>query len=70
MTKLLLVSVLAVGLSFPLTSQAEVNALGVSLPIERSEVSDNVHGGYVATGAGDSLTVQKIHAEAGARVDT
>lgn len=63
MTKLLLLSILAVGLSFPHNSQAEVNAFGVSLPIERSEVSDNVHGGYVATSAGDTLTVQKLRTQ-------
>jgi len=63
MTKLILASVLAVGLSFPLTSQAELRALGVSLPVQRSEVSDNIHGGYVATSAGDSLTAQKTHSD-------
>lgn len=58
MKKLILAGVLALGLSFPLTSQAEVNALGVSLPIERSEVSDNIHGGYVARDLMDTFAVQ------------
>ena len=63
MTKLLLASILAVGLSFPAVSQAEINAFGVSLPVERTEVSDNIKGGYVATSASDSLTVQKLSSD-------
>lgn len=63
MTKLLLASILAVGLSFPLTSQAEVNVFGVSLPVQNSEVSDNINGGHVASSAADSLRVQKIHSD-------
>ena len=63
MTKLILASVLAVGLSFPAVSQAEINAFGVSLPIEQTEVTDNIRGGYVATSAADTLTVQKLSSE-------
>lgn len=67
MTKLFLASILAVGLSFPVLAQAEINAFGVSLPVERTEVSDNVKGGYVATGAGDSLTVQQLSSDSQTR---
>jgi len=63
MTKLLLASILAVGLSFPVASHAEINAFGVSAPVESTEVSDNIRGGYVATGAGDSLRVQGLSSD-------
>ena len=63
MTKLLLASIIAVGLSFPVASQAEINAFGVSVPVERTEVNDNLKGGYVATGAGDSLRVQTLSSD-------
>jgi hypothetical protein len=61
MKKLILASVLAVGISFPLSSQAEVNAFGVQLPVERAEVSDNLKGGYVAGDLGDTFRVQKLN---------
>lgn len=61
MKKLILASALAVGLSFPLTSQAEINAFGVSLPLENKEVSDTSRGGYVAQSLMDTLRVQKLH---------
>ncbi len=61
MKKLLLASALAVGLSFPLSSQAEVSAFGVQLPVERAQVSDNINGGYVAPDLGDTFQVQKLH---------
>ena len=60
MKKLLLASVLAVGLSFPAISQAGVSAFGVQLPVESTEVSDNIRGGYVASDFRDSLQVQDI----------
>ena len=63
MKKLLLASALAVGLSFPLSSQAEVSAFGVQLPVERAEVSDNIRGGYVASDFSDSLQVQDLYNE-------
>ena len=63
MKKLLLASALAVGLSFPLSSQAEVSAFGVQLPVERAEVSDNIRGGYVASDFSDSLHVQDLYNE-------
>ena len=61
MKKLIIASMVAVGLSFPLTSQAEVNAFGVSLPLERKEVRDTARGGYVAKDLMDTLRVQKLH---------
>ncbi len=61
MKKLLLASALAVGLSFPLSSQAEVGAFGVQLPVERAQVSDNIRGGYVASDFNNTLKVQKLH---------
>ena len=61
MKKLLLASALAVGLSFPALSQAEVSTFGVNLPVGQSEVSDNIRGGYIAHDASDSLRIQKLH---------
>ena len=60
MKKLILGSVLVVGLSFPLASQAKVSAFGVQLPVTRTEVSDNIRGGYVATDFSNSLKVQSL----------
>lgn len=60
MKKLLLAGALAVGLSFPLTSQAEVNAFGVQIPVEQTEVSDSVNGGYVAQSLSGTFVVQKL----------
>jgi len=60
MKKLILAGALALGLSFPLTSQAEVNAFGVSLPLEKQEVSDTSRGGYVARDHMDTLKVQRL----------
>ena len=64
MTKLILATVLAVGLSIPAVSQAEISAFSVSLPLNQTEVTDNIRGGYVATGAGDSLAVQRLSSDA------
>jgi hypothetical protein len=61
MKKLILAGALAVGLSFPLSSQAEVNAFGVSIPLEKVEVSDTARGGYVARHLMDTLKVQTLH---------
>jgi len=63
MKRLLLASALAVGLSFPLSSQAEISAFGVQLPVERAEVSDNIRGGYVASDFSDSLKAQDLYNE-------
>jgi len=60
MKKLLLASALAVGLSFPLSSQAEVSAFGVRLPAEKAQVRDNIRGGYVAQDLGDTFNVQSL----------
>ena len=48
MRKLILATVLTAGALFPIVSQAEVNAFGVSVPVERQEVSDGVRGGTFA----------------------
>lgn len=48
MRKLILAAVLTAGALFPLASHAEVNAFGVSVPVERQEVSDGVRGGTFA----------------------
>ncbi|MEM7007706.1 MAG: hypothetical protein AAF462_01060 [Thermodesulfobacteriota bacterium] len=60
MKKLLIAGALVVGLSFSAASQAEVNAFGVQLPVERSEVSDSIRGGYVAQSLGDTFQVQQL----------
>lgn len=64
MKKLVIAAALAAGLSFPLASQAEVNAFGVSLPLQQGEVSDDVRGGYVAKDLNDTFQVQKLNSEA------
>ena len=63
MKKLLIVGALVVGLSIPAVSQAEVNTFGVQLPAESAEVSDNLRGGYVASGSADTLVVQKLQSD-------
>jgi len=60
MKKLLLAGALAVGLSFPLASQAEVTAFGVQIPGEQAEVSESINGGYVAQSLSDTFQVQKL----------
>ena len=65
MKKLLIAGALVVGLSIPAVSQAEVNALGVQVPVQSAEVTDNIRGGYVASGPGDSLAVQKLQSNEG-----
>lgn len=61
MKKILIASAIALGLSFPLTSQAEVSAFGVNMPVKKTQVSDNLRGGYVAQSSFDTLVVQKLH---------
>lgn len=61
MKSLIVAAALAVGLSFPIASQAEINAFGVSLPIERAEVNNDARGGYVAQSRMDTLKVQKLN---------
>ena len=60
MKSLILASVLAVGLSFPLVSQAEVNAFGVQVPLQTSQVNDSINGVYVAQSLSDTFQVQKL----------
>ena len=55
-----LATVLALVATFPLVSQAEVNAFGVQIPLQTSEVSDSAHGGYVAQSLSDTFQVQKL----------
>jgi len=61
MKKLILASALAVGLSFPIGSQAEVNAFGVSLPLNAAQVSGSTQGGYVARDLMDTFQVQSLN---------
>ena len=63
MKKLIVAAALVAGMSFPIASQAEVNAFGVNLPLEQREVSDNVRGGYVAEDLNDTFQVQKLNGE-------
>ena len=63
MTKLFLASILAVGLSFPAVSQAELSVFSVALPVERTQVNDNIRGGYVATSSADTLVVQTLSSD-------
>jgi len=48
MKKFPTVSVLAVGLGFPLTSQTEISVFGVQLEAERTVVSNKLRDSYVA----------------------
>ena len=48
MKRLIIAVALAAGLAFPLASQAEVNAFGVSLLAGQNEVSDDIRGGSIA----------------------
>ncbi len=63
MKKLIIASVIAAGLSSPFTSQAEVSAFGVNLPVEKREVSENIRGGYVAQDLSDTFHIQKLSSE-------
>ena len=63
MKKLLIAGALVVGLSIPAVSQAEVSAFGVQLPVQSAEASDNIRGGYVASGTSDTLVVQKLNSD-------
>ena len=60
MKKLLLAGALVVGLSFPLTSKADISVFGVEVPVKKAEVSDSINGGYVAQSLSDTFQVQKI----------
>lgn len=60
MKKLILAAVLAAGVAFPLASQAEVNAFGVSVPVERNEVSDGVRGGTLSEFPYYPISVQRL----------
>ena len=55
-----LATILALVATFPLVSQAEVNAFGVQIPAETQEVSASAHGGYVAQSLSDTFHVQKL----------
>ena len=65
MKNIFIVSVLVLGLSFPLTSQAEDSVFGVTIPVSREYVSDHLRGGYVAQSSSDTLVVQKLHKSGG-----
>lgn len=61
MKKIFILSALVLGLSFPITSQAEVSVFGVTVPVTNESVSDNLRGGYVARSLSDTFVVQKLH---------
>ncbi len=63
MRNLLIAGALVVGLGIPAVSQAEVNAFGVQVPVQSAEVTDNIRGGYVASGFSDTLVVQKLNSD-------
>ena len=60
MKKLLLILVLGLTLSLPVSSYADINVFGVQLPVGTQEVSDNIDSGYVASDFSDSLHIQKL----------
>lgn len=60
MKKLIIAVALAAGLAFPLASQAEVNAFGVSLPAGQAQVSDDIRGGTIAEYPFYPISAQRI----------
>ncbi len=65
MRSLVLVSVLAIGLSFPLLSQEETGVFYFQVPAQSSEVNEGVNndacGGYVAQNLLDTFHVQNTN---------
>ncbi len=60
MRKLILAAVLTAGALFPLASQAEVNAFGVSVPVESREVTDGIRGGTLTEFPYYPISVQRL----------
>ncbi len=60
MKKLIIAGTLVAALAFPLVSQAEVNALGVQLPVGGYKADGGAKGGYVAQGLNDTFRVQTL----------
>jgi hypothetical protein len=60
MKTILFVAAFSIGIGLPLTSEAQLIALGVQLPVERTLTNENIRGGYVAKNLGDTFRVQKL----------
>ena len=65
MKKLIVAATLVTALAFPLLSRAEVNAFGVSVPVEQTRVSDNIRGGSVAEYPFYPINAQKLNNRSG-----
>lgn len=61
MRKLILAIVLGVTLGVPAVSSAQVNALGVHLPVDRNEPKSNVEHGFVPDTAAESYQPQELN---------
>jgi hypothetical protein len=61
MRKLIVAATLVTALAFPLLSRAEVNAFGVSVPFERTRVSDNIRGGSFTVYPFYPIRTQKLN---------
>ncbi len=59
MKTLLISAALAAVLSFHFTSHAEDSVFGVDMPLEKTQVTEDINGGYVALDFLDTFTVQK-----------
>lgn len=59
MKTLVIAAILAAGISFHFTSHAEENIFGVTMPLEKKEVSEDINGGYVPLDLLDTFRVQK-----------
>jgi hypothetical protein len=60
MKKLIVAGTLLAVLAFPLVSKAEVNALGVQLPVGNYNPEGDARGGYVAQSLSDTFHVQTL----------
>ena len=63
MKKLIVAGTLLAVLAFPLVSKAEVNALGVQLPVGNYNAESSAKGGYVAQDLNDTFQVQTLSGE-------
>ena len=59
MKTLLIAATLTAVLSFHFTSHAEDDIFGVTMPLEKKEVTEEINGGYVALDFLDTFRVQK-----------
>lgn len=59
MKTLLIAAVFAAGISFHFTSHADENVFGVTMPLEKKQVTEDINGGYIPLDFLDTFRVQK-----------